>query len=62
VADDRAPDASGHHDEEDAMVFDPTFHEIDAEAAELPDLDEDTESSLEEGDVDAAHLPPYGKE
>jgi hypothetical protein len=56
------------------MVFDPTFHEFDREAAALPDLsgedpevDPDAaageaETELASGDVEANDLPAYGEQ
>ena len=56
------------------MVFDPTFHEIDREADELPDLSGDdlevdpadaegeAEDEIGAGRVEADDLPPYGEE
>jgi hypothetical protein len=56
------------------MVFDPTFHEIEQEADELPDLSGDgihvdpddaegeAEAEIGAGSVEADDLPPYGEE
>lgn len=55
------------------MVFDPTFHEIDREAAELPDLsgedpdvepdaEGEAEAEIASGDVEADDLPAYGEQ
>lgn len=45
------------------MVFDPTFHEIDEEAAELPDLDgSDPDAGPLEIEDEANALPPLGEE
>ncbi|WP_426324679.1 hypothetical protein [Microbacterium sp. E-13] len=44
------------------MVFDPTFHEISNEAAELPDLDGSVDAPPLESGVEEDDLPPYGEE
>nr|WP_315268107.1 hypothetical protein [Microbacterium lemovicicum] len=45
------------------MVFDPTFHEIEAEADALPDLDgSDPDEGPLEIDAEADDLPPVGEE
>ncbi|MGP3535235.1 hypothetical protein ACTU3I_10620 [Microbacterium sp. RD1] len=46
------------------MTFDPTFHEIDEEAADLPDLDGDLPEPQDAGDLladpEADDLPAEG--
>lgn len=42
------------------MVFEPTFEEIDDEAATLPEVSDDNDADPLQGDLPEEELPPVG--